>query len=91
MEALLFAPVNGGCHLSDKTFGRHFKLALATIGRDGVTVHMLRHFAGIQTARVANLVETMGAGWDTRLSGRRCVISKSCPVATLRSPKRCRA
>jgi integrase len=59
-EALLFPPVNGGCHLSDKTFGRHLKAALATVGRDGVTIHMLRHFAGTQTARVANLVETMG-------------------------------
>jgi integrase len=59
-EALLFTPVNEGCHLSDKTFGRHLKAALATVGHDGVTIHMLRHFAGTQTARVANLVETMG-------------------------------
>lgn len=38
----------------------HFRPALAAIGRDGVRVHDLRHFAGAQAARVGNLVETMG-------------------------------
>jgi integrase len=59
-EALLFEPTRGGCHLSDKTFRHHFTPALKKIGREGVRIHDLRHFAGTQTARVGNLVETMG-------------------------------
>jgi integrase len=62
-EALAFQP-DRSCHLSDKTFRRYFKSALTTIGRDGKkrprpAIHDLRHFAGTQTARVGNLVETM--------------------------------
>jgi integrase len=62
--ALVF-PADRSCHLSDKTFRRYFTAALTAIGRDGKrkprpTIHDLRHFAGTQTARVANLVETMG-------------------------------
>jgi integrase len=58
-------PADRSCHLSDKTFRRYFTSALATIGRDGKkkprpAIHDLRHFAGTQTARVGNLVETMG-------------------------------
>jgi integrase len=37
----------------------YFKPALKAIGREAVTPHGLRHFAGTQTARVANLVENM--------------------------------
>jgi integrase len=58
-EALLFAPALGGCHLSDSTFRVHFGRTLKKIGRQGVRVHDLRHFAGTQTARVGNLRETM--------------------------------
>jgi integrase len=59
-DALLFTPVRGGCHVNDKVFAdSFFKPALAAIGSDGVRIHDLRHFAGTQTARVANLVETM--------------------------------
>ena len=64
-EALLFVPVRGGCHLNDKAFrDSYFIPALTEIGRDDVrkprpTIHDLRHFAGTQTARVGNLVETM--------------------------------
>ncbi|MDM4138568.1 MULTISPECIES: site-specific integrase [Mycobacterium] len=60
-EALLFtAPRGGVCdHLNDKTFRTHFMRALKSIGREGVTVHDMRHFCGTQTARVGNLVETM--------------------------------
>jgi integrase len=58
-EALLFAPAQGGCHLADTTFRVHFGRALEKIGRQGVRVHDLRHFAGTQTARVGNLRETM--------------------------------
>lgn len=59
-EALLFVPARGGCHLSDRTFRHHFNPALKSVGREGVRIHDLRHFAGSQTARVGNLVETMG-------------------------------
>ena len=58
-EALLFAPAQGGCHLADTTFRPHFGAALEKIGRQGVRVHDLRHFAGTQTARVGSLRETM--------------------------------
>lgn len=64
-EALLFPAARGG-HMNDRVFSReYFADALAAIGRDGVKrprpkVHDLRHFAGTQTARVGNLVETMG-------------------------------
>ena len=62
-DALAFR-ADRSCHLSDKTFRRYFTSALATIGRDGKkkprpAIHDLRHFAGTQTARVGNLVETM--------------------------------
>ena len=47
--------------MNDRVFSReYFAHALAAIGRDKVRVHDLRHFAGTQTARVGNLVETMG-------------------------------
>jgi integrase len=63
-DSLVF-PADRGCHLSDKTFRRYFAAALKDIGRDGKkkprpAIHDLRHFAGTQTARVGNLVETMG-------------------------------
>jgi integrase len=59
-EALLFPPARGGCHLNDKVFREYFNDALKSIGREGIRVHDLRHFCGTQTARVGNLVETMG-------------------------------
>lgn len=66
LDALLFPPARGGCHLRDKVFREsYFDPALERIGRDGKqnpkpTIHDLRHFAGTSTARVGNLVETMG-------------------------------
>jgi integrase len=59
-DASLFPPARGGCHLNDKTFRHYWMPALAAIGRDGVRMHDMRHFAGTQAARVGNLVETMG-------------------------------
>lgn len=59
-DALLFPPARGGCHLNDKVFREYFNPALKQIGREGLRVHDLRHFCGSQTARVGNLVETMG-------------------------------
>jgi hypothetical protein len=48
-----------------KAFLRHYIKALDAIGRDGKkkprpSIHDMRHFTGTQTARVGNLVETMG-------------------------------
>jgi len=58
-ETLLFPAASGG-HMNDRVFSReYFPAALKAIGREGVRVHDLRHFAGTQTARVANLVESM--------------------------------
>ena len=59
-EALLFPPARGGCHLNDKVFREYFNDALKSIGREQIRVHDPRHFCGTQTARVGNLVETMG-------------------------------
>lgn len=59
-DALLFPAARGG-HMNDRVFSReYFADALKSIGRESVRVHDLRHFAGTQTARVGNLVETMG-------------------------------
>lgn len=59
-EALLFPAASGG-HMNDRVFSReYFAKALKSIKREQVRVHDLRHFAGTQTARVGNLVETMG-------------------------------
>lgn len=58
-DSLLFTPAKGGCHLADTTFRPHFGAALDKIGRQGVRVHDLRHFAGTMTARVGTLRETM--------------------------------
>lgn len=63
-DSLLF-PADRSCHLSDKTFRRYYEKALAAIGRDGKkkprpSIHDMRHFCGTTTARVGNLVETMG-------------------------------
>jgi integrase len=59
-DALVFPALRDGCHLNDSVFAKHFAPACAAIGRAGVRIHDLRHFAGTQTARVGNLVETMG-------------------------------
>lgn len=59
-ESLVFPALRDGCHLNDSVFAKHFAPALETVGRKGVRIHDLRHFAGTQAARVGNLVETMG-------------------------------
>ena len=60
-NSLLFPPARGGCHLNDKVFREYFTTALKAMGRDeGVTIHSLRHGVATTTARVGNLVETMG-------------------------------
>jgi integrase len=57
--ANFFPAARGGCHLNDRVFRDYFMPALAAIGREGVRIHDLRHFAGTQTARVGNPVKTM--------------------------------
>ncbi|MGY1991828.1 tyrosine-type recombinase/integrase [Mycolicibacterium fortuitum] len=60
-ESLLFPAASSGGHMNDRVFSReYFAKALKAIGKQGIRVHDLRHFAGTQTARVGNLVETMG-------------------------------
>jgi integrase len=85
-EAKLFAPAQSGRHLNDQVFRRQFNAALAAIGRDGVRVHDLRHFAGTMTALTgATLAETMARlGHPPRL---RCSTSRSRPAAPRRSPR----
>ena len=60
-KALLFTTAHGACHLNETTFRRSaFLPALKSIGREGVRIHDLRHFAGTQAARAGgSLVETM--------------------------------
>lgn len=57
-DALLFPPVRKGCHLVEKVFRDEYRKACAAVGIT-LRIHDMRHFAGEQTARVANLVETM--------------------------------
>lgn len=46
-DSLLFTPARGGCHVNGRVFAKDvFKPALASIGRDDMRVHDLRHFAG---------------------------------------------
>ena len=58
-DALVFPALRDGCHMNDSVFAKHFAPALKTVGREGVRIHDLRHFAGTQAARCGNLVETM--------------------------------
>lgn len=58
-DAQLFTAARGGCHFNDKVFREYLAPALKAIGRKDMRIHDLRHFAGSQTARVGNLVETM--------------------------------
>ncbi len=57
-DALLFT-AQRSCHFHERTFRDAMAPALKSIGRGGVRIHDLRHFAGSQAARVGNLVETM--------------------------------
>jgi integrase len=71
-ESLLFVPVRGGCPVSDRVVRAAFVPACKAAGREGVRLHDLRHFAGHQTARVANLPETMARlGHSTQAASLR--------------------
>jgi integrase len=59
-DALLFAPVRGGCHLNDRVFNKDVcKKAAKDVGREDLSAHDLRRFAGSKNAQVATLTENM--------------------------------
>jgi integrase len=51
LKPLLF-PARKGCHLSQNVFREALNKACKSVGRDGVTIHALRHFGATMTARV---------------------------------------
>ncbi|CPS21045.1 phage integrase family protein [Mycobacteroides abscessus] len=58
--ALLFKPAHGGCHLNDRVFNKDvFKKAAASVGREDLSAHDLRRFAGSKNAQVATLTENV--------------------------------
>ena len=59
-ESLLFKPAMGGCHLNDRVFNKDvFKKAAKDVGREDLSAHDLRRFAGSKNAQVATLTENM--------------------------------
>lgn len=59
-EALLFTPARGGCHLNDRVFNKDvFQKAAKAIGREDLSAHDLRRFAGTKNAAVSSLAENM--------------------------------
>ncbi|MEX3650457.1 tyrosine-type recombinase/integrase, partial [Mycolicibacterium porcinum] len=59
-ESLLFTPARGGCHLNDRVFNKDvFQPAAKTVGRDDLSAHDLRRFAGTKNAAVSSLAENM--------------------------------
>ncbi|KWX19890.1 hypothetical protein AFM11_33465 [Mycolicibacterium wolinskyi] len=60
-DALLFEPARGGCHLNDRVFNKDiFQKAAKTVGREDLSAHDLRRFAGSKNAQVgATLAENM--------------------------------
>jgi integrase len=59
-EALLFTPARGGCHLNDRVFNKNvFQMAAKDVGREDLSAHDLRRFAGTKNAAVSSLAENM--------------------------------
>lgn len=59
-ESLLFRPARGGCHLNDRVFNKDvFQKAAQSVGRQDLSAHDLRRFAGSKNAQVATLTENM--------------------------------
>jgi integrase len=59
-EELLFKSARGGCHLNDRVFNKDaFQKAAKDVGRDDLSAHDLRRFAGTTNARVATMAENM--------------------------------
>ncbi|GJN99267.1 hypothetical protein NJB18091_29510 [Mycobacterium marinum] len=58
--SLLFTPARGGCHLGDRVFNKDvFQKAAKDIGREDLSAHDLRRFAGSKNAQVGTLTENM--------------------------------
>nr|WP_234712799.1 site-specific integrase [Mycolicibacterium komanii]CRL70333.1 phage integrase family protein [Mycolicibacterium komanii] len=59
-DALLFEPARGGCHLNDRVFNKDvFQKAAQDVGREDLSAHDLRRFAGTKNAAVGTLAENM--------------------------------
>lgn len=59
-DALLFKPAMGGCHLNDRVFNKDiFQKAAKDVGREDLSAHDLRRFAGTKNAAVSSLAENM--------------------------------
>ncbi|ASW94667.1 tyrosine-type recombinase/integrase [Mycobacterium intracellulare] len=60
-DDLLFKPARGGCHLNDRVFNKDvFQKAAKDVGREDLSAHDLRRFAGTTNARVgATMAENM--------------------------------
>jgi integrase len=59
-ESLVFPALRDGYHFNDSVFAKHLAPVLKSIGREDMTIHHMRHFAGSQVARVTkNLREGM--------------------------------
>jgi integrase len=59
-DALLFEPARGGCHLNDRVFNKDvFQKAAKDVGREDLSAHDLRRFAGTKDAAVSSLAENM--------------------------------
>lgn len=60
LNALLFEPARGGCHLNDRVFNKDvFQPAAKEVGIEDISSHDLRHFAGTKNAAVSSLAENM--------------------------------
>ena len=71
-DSLLFTPIRGGCHVSDKVIRDALAPALKSVGLHHIRIHDLRHFSGTQVARVGNLIETMNhLGHSTQAASLR--------------------
>lgn len=59
-DSLLFVPARRGCHLDDRVFNKDvFQKAAKGVGREGLSAHGLRRFAGTKNAAVGSLAENM--------------------------------
>ncbi|OBG06589.1 tyrosine-type recombinase/integrase [Mycolicibacter sinensis] len=60
-DDLLFKPSRGGCHLNDRVFNKDvFQKAAKDVGREDLSAHDLRRFAGSKNAQAgATLTENM--------------------------------
>lgn len=53
-------PARGGCHLNDRVFNKDvFQRAARDVGRENLSAHDLRRFAGTKNAAVSSLAENM--------------------------------